>query len=379
MKFKNTMYLMLTAGSLILLSQLNLHRNHKNFRVGLSEAYAMPTATPTMAPHPTDKPVPQADKCMSTFNTVLAAQPDRNAYTNPMLGHVHEELYRFNKVQAADVEMIFCRMINMGVSPDVSTLPQTITKTDPRGSTITVNVTVPTETWATALGYTAKAQVSNDSTVFLTLWWAGSGTSSKGYVIQGDNPMNSDGNYRMRYIQWDLSSVDQSVNIMATQFATSFLANGATSATSKSGGDHAIYARLTYNTSTKAITGQHVEIRQDPSLASTTTTSSLKCVKTYFKGTLGGTMTGFKPSAGNPPSMALTDTAVDSTGMDGRSDVTDAATTAASAGTAATAIPTQIFDYSCNGLSNAGNSGNPFASNTVDMTLAPATVFATHN
>jgi hypothetical protein len=107
-------------------------------------------------------------------------------------------------------------------------------------------VEAPTEAWATAAGYTAKASVTADGTQFLALWWSGSGDTSKGYVIQGNNPMKSDGNSRLRYAQWDRTSDAQTLKFMGTQFGSAgYLQAAGAGATSQTGGDHAVYARLT--------------------------------------------------------------------------------------------------------------------------------------
>jgi hypothetical protein len=52
---------------------------------------------------------------------VIAGEPKDDAYADKILLHLHRELYRFNKVQSADIEMIFCRMNKvMGINPDTS-------------------------------------------------------------------------------------------------------------------------------------------------------------------------------------------------------------------------------------------------------------------
>lgn len=313
-----------------------------------------------------------SDSCRTAFQAVLDDAPAKDSYANHLLDHLHHELYRLNNVQPADIEMIFCRLINiLEVDPDLTALPQTITKTDPIGGTIAVTVSAPEETFATTLGYTAKAELKYNDTTFMTLWWAGSEDSSKGYLIQGSNPMKSDGNKRLRYAQWDRTSDTQTVKFFGTQFATSYLTTPAAASTSATGGDHAHYGRLTYDTAAKTIDMQSVEIRGDK-----TNSSSFVCVRTYFNGTLGGTVSGYRPDGGNEEAVSGTNT--DGSGMDGKTGVTDALTTAESEGThsAGSTLTTGTFDKSCADVNGAGATGQAFAGNAVDFTLAPSEVFA---
>ncbi|MEI6398675.1 MAG: hypothetical protein WCO71_07890, partial [Pseudomonadota bacterium] len=241
------------------------------------------------------------DTCHDAFEAVMKDQPKRGAYKEGVLDHLHMELYRANKIETADVEMIFCRLINvMGMDPDVSTLTETgtdLTKTDPRGSTIIATVSKPTETWATTAGYTAKVVIKADGTQFLAMWWAGSADASKGYVIQGSNPMAVDKDVkRLRFAQWDKTTTDQTVKIFASQFATTFLTTTTAPADAKGpAGDNAHFARISYNTSTAAVTAQSVEIRPGRATAEAGT---FKCVRTYFTGTLGGSIDGYRPAKG---------------------------------------------------------------------------------
>ncbi len=318
------------------------------------------------------------DSCHTAFDAVVAGAPKKGDYTHPILDHLHDELYRANSIETADIEMIFCRLVNvMGFNPDLTALPQTLSKTDPRGSTVVVTVTTPTETWATAAGYTAKATLTNDGTQFLALWWAGSGDTSKGYVIQGSNPMQTDTTKRLRYAMWDKSTSTQVVKVYAAQFATSVLGSVTGATDSKTGGDNAHFARVSYDTATKAITSQAIEIR-----AGKTATTSFKCVRTYFTGTLGGSISGYRPALGVEEGVLETSTGgataiTGGTGMDGETGITDATTTADHTGTASagTALATGTFDWSCNDINGSGTTGKPFASNTVAFDTAPTTVF----
>lgn len=314
-----------------------------------------------------------ADSCREIMQAVIDGQPKDGAYADKVLDHLHRELYRFNKIETSDVEMVFCRLNKvMGMSPDLTALPQTLTKTDPLGATITATVTAPTESWATAAGYEAKVEVKRDSTVFMTMWWAGNGDSSKGYIIQGNNPMHSDGNTRLRYAQWDRTSADQTLKFFGTQFATSYLTTATGAATSKTGGDAAVYGTMTFNSSTNAITTHQVMIRAGNTAQ---TASALKCVRTYFTGTLGGTISGYRPAKGVMEDTTVTHT--DGTGMDGVKNVTDSVSTTDHSGDPAPGsdLETGTFAKSCNDVFTAGQTGKPFASNTVSYSADPATIF----
>ena len=331
----------------------------KNFSRGSSDKVALGFAEAFAAEAP-------KDECTTRMQGVFEGEPARGTYQSGILDHLHGQLYRFNKLETADIEMIFCRLAKvMGVNPDLNNLPQTIEKTDPRGATISVTVSAPTESFATAAGYVAKAEIKNDGTTFMTMWWAGSGDSSKGYLIQGANPMNPDGNKRLRYAQWDRTTSTQTMKIMATQFASSFL----TATTS----DRVHYGRVTYNTDTKAVSGQSVEIGAITPGGSSG--GGFRCKRSWFDGTLGGTITGYRPQQGTPE--ATTGTNTDGTGLDGKSGQTDATSTAETAGTNVNGadLPSGSFDYSCNSVATLGDATKPFASNTVDFTLAPSSVF----
>jgi hypothetical protein len=321
-----------------------------------------------------------SDSCFATFDTVRQSQPKAGTYQDKVLEHLHDELWRFNALQTADIELIFCRLVNvMQFNPDLSQLPQTLTKTDPLGSKVTVTVTVPTESFAKNAGYLAKAAFQYDSSTFMTMWWAGSGASSKGYLIQGANPMEKDGNTRLRYVQWDRTSNAQSLKFFGTQFASSFLSNASASSTSTTGGDQAIYARLSYDSSTQKVTTQAVEIRQDPN------SSNFACVRTYFDGTLGGTISAYRPAKGTPEPVTETSTGgcsdssanCTSGGLDGEVNVTDATTTADHSGSPSSGsnVASATFDYSCHDIDTANATNKPFNGDTVDYTTDPSTVF----
>lgn len=352
------------TGFFFSVKQVKDHKKSQSLALGVAEALGMEAGT---------------DSCFTTFQSVLSNAPKKDTYADAVLDHLHDEVYRFNNIATADIELIFCRLATiMEVAPDLNALPQTVTKTDPMGSTITVTVSAPTEAFALTAGYSAKAEIKNDDTTFMTLWWDGSGTTSKGYLIQGANPMQKDGNKRLRYAQWDRTSSAQTIKLMATQFATSFLNSAASSGTSKTGGDNAVFGRMSYNSDDKVVTSQQIEIRAGNSEE---TASTFKCVRTRFTGTIGGTVTGFRPAKGTPESVNETTTGgtseIGELGLDGEKDIVDSTTTADHSGTPVegTELATGTFDYSCKDINEANATGKFFANDTVDFTMSPSVVF----
>jgi len=92
---------------------------------------------------------PLASNCDAIIQDANAAAPVKGSYADPVLDHFHFQLYRFNRLETADIELVFCRLTRvLGIDPDLTKLPQTVTKNDPRGHVISVAVTVPTESFA---------------------------------------------------------------------------------------------------------------------------------------------------------------------------------------------------------------------------------------
>ena len=326
----------------------------------------------------------KSDECRNVFQAVLDAAPAKDTYAHPILDHLHDQLYRFNKKELADVEMIFCRMYKvMEFSPDMTSLPQTVSKTDPEGATVSITISTPTESFAgaSAFNYTYKGIFQNDNNTFMTVWWAGSEKSSKGYLIQGDNPMQQDNNTRLKYLYWDLSgSTKQVIKLWATQFGTSYLGSPAGPTGSKTGGDRGMFARLNFDSSTNAVTAQNVSIRQAKDNA-----TAFKCVRTYFTGTLGGTISGYRPAQGTEENDNETAkggaSLLGGLGMDGMTGITDAKTTASTDGTnvAGSTLDNSTFDFSCNDLKIASQPGKAFDNNTVSYATLPDTLFPASN
>ena len=310
--------------------------------------------------------------CDAIIQGAIGGEPAIGTYANHVLDHIHGQFYRFNKMESADVELVFCRLVNtLGMNPDLSQLPQSISRTV-NGHVTTLDVTVPTEPFATSLGYVAKADIKFDGTTFVKLWWAGKADSSKGYLIQDSNPYNPTGEKHLKYAQWDRSASVQTIKIFSTVFNVSYLTNPNYPNPvnpSKPGGDRAHFGRAVYNSVSKVVSAQAIEIRQDR-----INNNIFSCLKTEIAGAIGGTISGYRPAVGAPDSPA--DTNKDGTHMDGVTGLVDSVSTADNTGTIvnAPALLPQALDYSCADINNAGSSG-AFSGNHVNFSLTPTNVF----
>jgi hypothetical protein len=310
--------------------------------------------------------------CDTIVKDAVSQEPLDGIYADTRLNQFHRQLFRFNKMESADIEMVFCYLVNrLGMDPDLTNLPQDISKVY-NGHTINLAVTTASESWATSLGYAAKLVGRFDSRVILTLWWSGNGETTKGYLIQGENPLQNDGLQHLKYLQWDRTSTEQSINLYSTTFKSSYLSepnyiNPVDS--TKVGGDRVHYARASYNSDSKLSSGQSIEIRQDRN-----DSSLFSCIKTQFSGQVGAGISIFWPMTGAPASV--TDTYVDGTQMDGVLNITDDVSTPQGSGSvdgAPVTLPA-AFDYSCNSVRTSGVSG-AFQSNHVDYAAAPTSIF----
>lgn len=328
------------------------------------------------------------DPCAQIMQDAQQAFSSVN-YTNPNLSFFHQIVAQTNGMGTAPATQALCEFVqNMGMDPTLSSLPQTLTKTmtDGQGNshTVVLTVTSPSESFATTNGYTAKATVTYDGTQFMGLWWEGTGGSSKGYMIAGNQPLMEDAFTHLFYAQWDRTSAQQFVKVWSTQFQTSYL----TTATAPGGstsifGDMAQYANINFNTGTNAATLQWVQIQQ---LLGQKSSSTFGCYRLMATGTIGGTLDLYFSHLGmaNPPSLydPVNQTlAAGANDLDSTTNITDSTSTAAVPGSpvvlnnAGNASAPSAFDHSCNDLSTAAQTGNPFASGTVSYATDPSTVF----
>lgn len=276
----------------------------------------------------------------------------------------------------------------MGIDPNKAALPQTITKTFGT-KTIVVSVVVPTESFAVTAGYDAKGTVTEDGTTLMVLYWGGSGTTSKGFLIDGAAAAGSMiGGKRASYILWDLSGAAQTIKVLTTELPSGTYLATATGA-SGARGDSVLYGRATFNNTTNAISTQMVMIQEQRTGG---TPGSFGCFKMYASGTKDGSMVIAKSkNAFGGTGHTVGSTLKNLTDMDGMTGV-DSTTTANGTGNytggSDAAIQANVetglgigaganvFDKSCNDLNTAA-SGGAFstASSVASFTTTPSAVF----
>ena len=364
-----------------------------------------------------------------------ARQACMQPYPHGALSFFNGVLCKLNDENGADVENVFCHFrISMGIEPDLSNLPVTETKTF-GSSTINVNITSPTEDFATTNGYIAKATVTVNESPYMVVYWGfannndianADASKTKGFLIEGFVP-GGIGGPRASYMQWDLTGTTQTGKVLATEFpsAEGSAANAQNpenhylnSPTADEQGDRAYYGRFSINTQTNETSIQGVSIEQE---RGTESPSNFGCFKIYGIGTKGGQMvitktrdaiggdgfnqTGdFTGEIGNSGSKTFVDMdgacLLDSTstpnetgnlkqnGTDDASDWTDRVITALKRGSVNTSLDssTNVFDMSCdtlNGMSTTGGVSSNYAfsndhgNSWVDFAAAPSDVFPT--
>jgi len=311
-----------------------------------------------------EDPPEGATECQADKFTGDVCATAFSGHVHGALAHFHGMVCHLNNGFTQAPEQALCHFVNsMGMDPDLAALPQTVTKAF---GTMTVVLTVeaPTEAFATTAGYTAKATVTVNGTTFMVLYWAGSGTASKGFMVQGGcfGSACPGGATHGFYIQWDRTTADQTVNVLAAFLLSGSFMGGAN--------DHAMWGKLAFDSATNEVIVRliNMEDRGAP--------GSAGCYRVMAKGTKGGQVCIAKTSASEGD--ALTNASTDKTGMDG-ARVTDSATTPDGTGNYATGdMATFESDcgwtidtvQSCNTVKNNGTA--LFASSTVDFTAEPA-------
>ena len=312
-------------------------------------------------------------------------------YQHGALGYFNNSLCVLNKGFPSAVETTLCHFAkSMGINPDKSALPQTISKVFGT-KTIVVTVEVPTEAFATAAGYDAKGTVTEDGSTLMVIYWGGSGTSSKGFLIDGAGASGSMiGGKRASYIHWDLTVETQTIKVLVSEFASGTYLSSAAASAGAARGDSALYGRASYNKTTNEISTQMVFIQEQRSGG---TAGSFGCFKMYAAGTKGGTMVIAKTKNSlSGPGHATGSTTKNLTDMDGMSGVDSTSTangTGNYSGASDAAIQANVeaglgitananvFDKSCSDVYNAGGSGGAFstASSVASFTASPSSVF----
>lgn len=300
-------------------------------------------------------------------------------YDHGALKYFNNSLCWLNRGATSQVENVLCHFTrSMGINPDKNALPQTITKTF-GALTISVTVSAPAEAFATAAGYDAKGVVTVDGNTYMVLYWGGTGSSSKGFMIEGD--VAGLGGDRANYTQWDLTGNTQTVKLISADYPSgTYLSNVA----SGDRGDNAIYGSVSYVKSSDAVTTQMVLVANKRGADAGT---GFGCFKMYASGTKGGTMIVAKTKDAFGASGHLVgDAALTLADMDGVT-LTDDPATVNGTGTAhanqaavETALGigggTAVFEKSCSDLDTAETAGVfQTASTAVNFTYGPTDVF----
>jgi hypothetical protein len=306
-------------------------------------------------------------------------------YAHGALKYFNGTLCRFNKESTAEVDNILCHFRkSMGIKVDLAALPLTATKTF-NSKTVSVSIVTPTEAFATSAGYQAKGTVTVNGSTYMVLYWGGSGSSTKGFMIEG-NGSGGIGEKRANYVTWDLTtSTAQSVKMYSTSFPSGTFLTTASKTGSSYRGDSAVYGQVTFNATTKAVSTQVVILEEQRSGG---TAGQFGCFRMYSTGikdasvTITKTKDSFSGSghATNSSSRKLDD-------MDGIV-LTDSKTTPNFTGTAITTqsgletalgvgTNADVFAVSCNTLFTAGSASNIFSTATsfVDFTKTLSSVF----
>lgn len=309
-----------------------------------------------------DKPPEDVDTKKSECRTEAATYP------HGALSNFHNMLCTLNvHFPGMAEEFLYKLVVKMGMNPDTTALatdgtPTTLeskTITDKDGNTKTVGGTVKKVVApSTFVGtYDYQATISVDGVDFSTIYWSGSASASKGFLILGGKGLRSE--KHILYVKWDRTTTAQSVAVIGARMASTYLATPVT--------DEALYGKVTYNTSTKATTIQMVNIGQQR--GASPSTSVFACWKMYASGTAGGAMVVGKTNDALSSSTGHADT---STAQDGIVEMddwegTDSVTTANGTGNG-TAVQGFAMDYSCNDLKTASATGRPFDGSAAKLT-----------
>jgi hypothetical protein len=311
-------------------------------------------------------------------------------YEHGALKYFNNSLCWLNKGATANVENVLCHFDkSMGINPNLNALPQTINKTFGAMS-VSVTISEPIEAFAISEGYEAKGVVTVDGNVYMVLYWGGNGTSSKGFMIEGD--VAGLGGDRAVYTKWDLTNeTAQTVQLLSADYPSGTYLNNVSSGER---GDHTIFGSVTYNNVSSAVTTQMVLIANQRGASAG---AGFGCFKMYASGVKGGNIVVTKTRDEiasdnfNDTGHPVSNTDLNFANMDGAQLEDDPATTngtgnlgGASAADMQTNIETalgiapgtNIFEKSCNDLNTAGSAGVfSTAGTAVDFDLGPDDVF----
>ena len=284
---------------------------------------------------------------------------DASEYAHGALQFFHNQLCRLNVTfPGVAEEFLFQLVARLGMNPDTSSLAadgtatnlETKTKGD-KTITGTVQKVVSPSTFAGVYDFQAILKVNDVTEV--TLYWTGSKSDSKGFLIMGGQGFGK--KKRLLYLKWDRTAEAQTVAVLGTRMDSSYLSNASS--------DDALYGKINYNTSTKATDLQMVHINKQRGGSGSPT---LACFKMYAVGTIGGALRVGKTqnslsTTGHSRTLATQD------GIDQMDDWEGNDTKGEADGTGnGTGVQGFAMDYSCADVNSAGGTAKPFDGNTVD-------------
>ncbi len=293
-----------------------------------------------------------------------ACDTDAQSYDHGALKNFHGHLCHINvHFPALAEEFLYKLVVKLGMKPDLTALAADGTATNLTGGTHdgkvvtgTVAKVVAPSTFSTFYDYVAIVKV--DGATHATMYWTGSGSASKGFLIMGGVGLGSSS--KLLYVKWDRSGVAQTVDVLGSRFATSYLTTPST--------DDAMYGSVTYNTSTKATTVQSVELGRQR--GGSPSASLFACWRVYASGTSGGTMLVAKTNNALSSGTGHTDGFADQLGISEMDqwNGTDTKTEANGGGNSATASGFSL-NYSCADLKGASAATKPFNGNVVNHSM----------
>lgn len=288
---------------------------------------------------------------------------DAALYDHGALQFFHNQLCRLNvSFPGIAEEFLFKLVAKLGMNPDLTLLPAdgTLVALDSKtlgDKTITgmVQKVVSPDTFAGT--YETKATVMVNNVTEVTLYWTGSKSASKGFMIMSGSGFGT--KKRLLYLTWDRTTEAQSVAVMGTRMASSYLSSPVT--------DDALYGKIVYNTTTKDTSLQMVHLTSQRGASPSSTVFA--CFKMYGIGTMGAAMRVGKTNDAHMTSGHLRTLATQD-GIDEMDDWegTDSKTYANGLGNG-TGVQGFAMDYSCDDLNGASASGKPFNGDTVNHSM----------
>lgn len=229
------------------------------------------------------------------------------------------------------------------------------------------------ESFATTQGYSKKLTITKDGVVNMILWWDGSDTSSKGYLIS--NKVGIDlSNELAIYVQWDKSSTSQWVRYLRGTWVSGTNTGGPCDA---NGGvlNRIKYGYMKFNTATDEVnTLEIVDVKGNGS------NTNLDCDRYRIWGKNTGTLGIWAATT-----VAYNSTAVDTTGGSGGTYPVSTGVSGGALSSFATTVDSVSgpgnFSKSCNDVYGFrdGGSGNLFDANSdsirLTFTTEPTGVF----